>query len=304
MVRLRRATDAGDLELAAEHAKIAAPRRGTIRWELAREDYSKAQLSAAAEAWHARAAQEFHSLALFTQLSSQLHVLVAPLDWAGAFARMIADEVRHTDIALRMTELCGGDAADVDPGALHLPVTARTLRAHVRGTVIAAFCIGETLSGLMFRRCLRVATVPVAKDAVRAIVDDETFHGRLGWELGALLMRDDGTAACRRERDVLARQLVEVFAHYRDMCGAAHGEAWARARPEARSGVDSPNFGTLTDAGYARAFWDGMREDVVPGLVAIGLPEAERAFRAIGGRSTSEATPSRVAAGSRRARGS
>ncbi len=296
MIPLRRATDAGALELASEHGKIAAPRRGTITWKLDAATFTPAQLAAAAAAWRARAAQEYHSLALFTQLSGQLHQLVSPLDWAGAFARMIADEVRHTDIALRMTELCGGTPADVDPAALHLPVTGKTLRAHVRATVIAAFCIGETLSGRMFRRCLRAATVPVAKGAVRAIVDDETFHGRLGWELGALLMRGDGSAACRRERDVLAGQLPEIFAHYRDMCGARRGEAWATAQREADG---APNFGTLTDAGYACAFWQGMREDVVPGLVAIGLPEASAAFAAIGG-----VTPSRVAAAPRRARGS
>jgi hypothetical protein len=302
MVPLRRATDADDLELGAEHEAIAAPRRGTIRWDLDASAFTKAQLAAAAAAWRARAAQEYHSLALFTQLSAQLHQLVSPLDWAGAFARMIADEVRHTDIALRMTALCGGSPADVDPDALHLPVTTKTLRAHVRATVIAAFCIGETLSGRMFRRCLRAATVPVAKDAVRAICDDETFHGRLGWELGALLMRGDGTAACRREVEVLGSQLPELFAHYRDMCGARRGEAWAAREAEAPR---APNFGTLTDAGYARAFWQGMREDVVPGLVAIGLPEAAAAFAKIGGAANGPSlTPSRAAAGSRRAAGS
>ena len=300
MVPLRLATDAEGLELAAEHAKIAAPRRGTIRWDLPRADFTEAQLAAAAGAWRARAAQEYHSLALFTQLSGQLHQLVAPLDWSGAFARMIADEVRHTDIALRMTALCGGAPAEVLPSALHLPVTGATLRAHVRGTVIAAFCIGETLSGRMFRRCLRAATVPVAKDAVRAIVEDETFHGRLGWELGALLMRHDGTAASRRERDVLARQLPEIFLHYRDMCGAARGEAWSRDGAEADG---APNFGTLTDRGYARAFWEGMRDDVVPGLVAIGLPEAAQAFEGIGERASEVTRPSaRGAGGSYRAR--
>jgi len=301
MVPLRRATAAADLELATEHAKIAAPRRGTIRWELDATAFTEQQLAGAAAAWQARAAQEYHSLALFTQLAGQLHQLVSPLDWAGAFARMIADEVRHTDIALRMTELCGGTPAEVDPTALHLPVTSKTLRAHVRGTVIAAFCIGETLSGRMFRRCLRAATVPVAKDAVRTICDDETFHGRLGWELGALLMRDDGTAACRREKELLGAQLPEIFDHYQAMCGARRGEAWAMRQPEAPA---APNFGTLTDAGYARAFWQGMREDVVPGLVAIGLPQAAAAFSAIGAADSSPSKPSRAAAGSRRAAGS
>jgi len=38
----------------------------------------------------------------------------------------------------------------------------------------------------------------------------------------------------------------------------------------------------LSDAGYARDFFIGMDEDVVPGLVAIGLPEAEAAWRTEG----------------------
>jgi hypothetical protein len=129
----------------------------------------------------------------------------------------------------------------------------------------------------MFRRCLRAATVPLARDVVRAIVDDETFHGRFGWEVAALLMRTDD-AGIDEERAALAGELPALFAHFRHACCADPGEAWARAEPEQDW---SPNFGTLTRAGYARAFYDGMREDVVPGLVAIGLPEAEAAWGAL-----------------------
>ncbi len=275
---LRRATGARALELAREHAKIVLPRRGTIRWELDRRAFDPAALAVAADAWRARAMQEYHSLAMFTQLSSQLHLLGPPLDWSGAFARMIADEVRHTELAARMAELCGGGPVEIAPETLHLPVTAGTLRAHVRAAVVAALCIGETISGRMFRRCLRAATVPVARDVVRTICVDETFHGRFGWEIGALLMRNDGTAGFREERDVLARQLPELFVHYRQMCVADRGDAWARRGPEA---PPAPNFGTLTDQGYARAFFDGMRDDIVPGLVAIGLPEAQTAWNAL-----------------------
>jgi hypothetical protein len=271
---LRRSTGAPDLLLAAEHAKIAAPRRGEIRWDVDLAAFDARTRARAADAWRARASQEFHSLALFTQISSQLHLLGAPLDWAGAFARMIADEVRHTELCARMAEACGGAPVSIDERALHLPVQAASLREHVRGAVVAAFCIGETISGRMFARCLRAATVPLAQDVVRAICVDEAFHGRFGWELGALLMRRVGRAS-RRERDVLAGQLPEVFAHYKSMCGADRGDAWARRGREA---PPAPNFGTLTDAGYARAFYDGMEKDVVPGLVAIGLPEAARAW--------------------------
>jgi hypothetical protein len=203
-----------------------------------------------------------------------------PLDWSGAFARIIADEVRHTELAVHMTELFGGAPARVETADLHLPVHAKSLRAHVRAVIVATFCIGETLSGRFFRRCLRTATVPVAKDVVRVICDDETFHGRFGWEAAALLMRDDGTQAFWEEKRTLAAQLPELFAHYRKLCVASRDPAWAFSTPEA---PPAPNFGTLTDAGYARQFWEGMRDDVVPGLVAIGLPEAEGAFRALAG---------------------
>ena len=88
---LLRATD-GELVLTDEHEKLVLPRKGTIDWAgFRREDFTAEQLDAAADAWRTRALQEFHSLALFTQLSSQLHLLGAPLDWSGAFARMIVD---------------------------------------------------------------------------------------------------------------------------------------------------------------------------------------------------------------------
>jgi len=274
---LRRTTAAGDeLELTRQHDLIAAPRKGTIDWDGFRlEDWPTPELLRARVAWRTRAVQEFHSLALFTQLSSHLHVLGAPLDWCGAFARMIEDEVRHTDLCLRMCGRLGDEAApEVREDELLIATPEGGLRVHVRELVVAAFCIGETISGRMFRRALRAATVPLARDVVAAILVDETFHGELGWELGALLMRDIDAA----EREALAQRLPFLFEHYAGLCLATRGPAWARAEPEAQA---APNFGTLTDAGYARAFFDGMEEDVVPGLEAIGLPEARAAYDAL-----------------------
>ena len=274
-----------DLELAQAHAQIAAPRRGTIAWDdFDPAAYTPEILAAAADAWRARVGQEYHSLALFTQISSQIHLLGAPLDWAGAFARMIGDEVRHTELCARMAELLGpGTPVEIEPSRLHLPVIAGSLQAHVRAAIVTTFCIGETLSGRMFRRCLRAATVPLARDIVRTICDDETFHGRFGWEAAAILMRDDAVDFLH-ERTALARQLPEIFSHYRDACGAARGRAWAHGEPEIEG---PPNFGTLTHAGYAAAFFDGMEEDVVPALVAIGFPEAEAAWATLAGDATS-----------------
>jgi hypothetical protein len=170
-------------------------------------------------------------------------------------------------------------APSVNPEGLHL-LGKNTVRARVRHMIVAAFCIGETISGRMFKRAFAAADVPLARDVVQAILVDETFHGELGWELGALLMRHDGPAF-EAERDALAAELPALFHHFAAVSCAANGKgsrAEARARPEVEEG---PNFGTLSHAGYARAFFDGMEEDVIPGLVAIGLPEAEPAYAAL-----------------------
>jgi hypothetical protein len=267
-----------DLALTEAHEELVLPRKGAVEWDtLEPSRYEPEALRRAAELWEARAVQELASLALFTQLASQLHLLGAPLDWSGAFARMIADETRHTDLCLRFCEALGHPAAPrVDAETLHLAVTG-SLRAHVRHTVVAAFCVGETLSGRMFRRALHHTTVPLARQVVAAIVVDETFHGELGWELGALLMRP-GAPDFSAERQALADALPGMFRHYARLCCAGGGPAWARRAPEVDEG---PNFGTLSDAGYARAFFDGLEQDVVPGLVAIGLPEAEAAYEAL-----------------------
>ncbi len=275
---LQRVSGAEGLALTEEHEAVARPRKGEVHWEaFDRSAFADDVLDAAAALWRERASQEMHSLALFTQIASQLHLLGAPLDWSGAFARMIADEVRHTDLCLRMCEALGRpQPPELDATSLHLRERLSP-RAHVRHTIVAAFCIGETISGRMFKRALRAATVPLAREVVTAILIDETFHGELGWELGALLMRDDGDAFVE-ERGALAAELPSLFRHFATLCLATRGPSWARAEPEVDPG---DNFGTLSDAGYARAFFDGMEEDVVPGLVAIGLSEAEPAYRAL-----------------------
>lgn len=280
MYTLRRTSLAEGLKLTEEHEAVVRPRTrtGIIAWqEFDRAAFTPAELAAAADVWETRAVQEMHSLALFSELASQLHLLGAPLDWSGAFARMIADEVRHTDLCLRMCEALGHPRTPtIEPERLHL-LDRVSPRSQVRGTVVAAFCIGETISGRMFRRALKAATVPLAREVVSAIVVDETFHGELGWELGALLMRSDGSAF-RDERAALAAGLPSLFAHYAKLCCVVEAPAATRARPDVDAG---PNFGTLSLAGYGRAFFDGMEEDVVPGLVAIGLPEAEAAYASL-----------------------
>lgn len=283
MYRLRRtSSESGDpLALTEEHEAIARPRKGEIRWDsFDRSAYASDVLDAAAELWKIRAVQEMHSLALFTELASKLHLFGAPLDWSGAFARMIADEVRHTDLCLKMCDALGRPASpEIEPEDLHL-LHVRAPRAHVRQTIVSAFCIGETISGRMFKRAHKAADVPLARDVVQAILIDETFHGELGWELGALLMRPDGPSF-DEERAQLAAELPRLFRHYARLCCVGDGEdarESARSEPEVDEG---PNFGTLSRAGYARAFFDGMEEDVVPGLVAIGFPEAEGAYEAL-----------------------
>lgn len=265
------------LGLTREHELVTLPRKGSIDWAaFDRAQFDEKTLSDARTLWSHRAHTEFHSLTHFTQLSSQLHALGAPLDWSGAFARMINDEVRHAELCLRMVEALGGSRDLTLPSLddVHLEVNG-SLRAHVRRTIVSAFCIGETLSGRMFKRCLAGANVPLAREVVTAILVDETFHSELGWELAALLMRPDENAAA--EIADLERALPKLFEDFAAQCLATRGPEWANAAPEFDQG---PNFGSLSDAGYARAFYEGMALDVVPGLEAIGLGHVRETWEA------------------------
>ncbi len=269
-------TSGDPLQLTQEHELLVQPRRGgEVTWSLDGVTLTPAERTRGLDAWVGRATTEMHSLALFTQLASQIHLLGAPLDWSGAFARVIADEVRHTDLSLRMSALLGGPhTVTFDERTFHLPVGG-SLRAHVRHTIIEAFCIGETLSGRMYRHALKAATVPVAKKAVTAILVDETFHAEFGWEVGALLMRPhEGFEA---ERGELARHLPGMFQSFARQSCVTRGPEWTAAQPMVESGE---NLGSLTDEGYAQCFYAGMEADVVPGLEAIGFPEARGAWQA------------------------
>jgi hypothetical protein len=272
-----RRTDTDEpLGLTREHELIVRPRKGEVHWDqFDARTYEPAHLEAARTLWRHRAFTEFHSLTHFTQLASQVQRLGLPLEWSGAFVRMCGDEVRHTELCLRMLEALGGERDLVLPSLDETHLTVRgSLRAHVRSVIVSAFCIGETLSGRMFKRCLAAATVPLAREVVTAILVDETFHAELGWELAALLMRPD--ADFELERRELAQRLPSVFSSFAEQCLVTRHRAWTDAQPERDEG---PGFGGLSDAGYAQAFFAGMEEDVVPGLEAIGFPEAPAAWQ-------------------------
>ena len=108
----RTAVAEGDtLGLTREHELVTLPRKGTIDWaSFNRSQFDEASLENARTLWSHRAFTEFHSLTQFTQLASQLHLLGAPLDWSGAFARMVSDEVRHAELCLHMVQALGGFA--------------------------------------------------------------------------------------------------------------------------------------------------------------------------------------------------
>jgi hypothetical protein len=271
---IRRRSDVDDLKLTREHERLV----GAVDWSsFDARLYSPEALRSAAADWQNRAFTEFHSLTHFTQLATQVQRLGAPLDWSGAMLRMASDEARHADLCMRFTALLGG------PETVETAASELTRREQgrlvdvVRRDVLATFCIAETLSVRMFRRCLQVATVPLAKALVERILVDETLHADAGWELAALLMRDAPLAP------TLPGELVEIIVAVAQQCHASRGPDWAMTEPE-HDGSD--NFGTLTTAGYARAFFAGMEEDVVPGLEAIGVADApalwQRALERLG----------------------
>jgi len=274
-ITVPRRTDTDEpLGLTREHELVVRPRKGEVHWDqFDARDFEPAHLEAARTLWRHRAFTEFHSLTHFTQLASHVQRLGLPLEWSGAFVRMCGDEVRHTELCLRMLEALGGERDLVLPSPDETHLTGPgSLRAHVRSVIISAFCIGETLSGRMFKRCLAAATVPLAREVVTAILVDETFHAELGWELAALLMRPD--ADLEAERVVLAKRLPALFSDFAGQCLVTRHRAWTDAQPERDEGS---GFGGLSHSGHPPAFLRGMGRDGDPGPGASRLPQGPRA---------------------------
>ncbi|HEY4001486.1 MAG TPA: hypothetical protein VGO93_21610, partial [Candidatus Xenobia bacterium] len=152
------------------------------------DQYSAAELEAGRQVWRGRALDEYRSQVGLTEFLAEMTELGLPFGALGAGARVVRDEVRHTELCRRMLGILGG--GHVIPGEPNwvrsdqrLPLRMRVLR-----TIVGSLCVGETLSVRMLNAARQRSENELAHEAMTCLVSDESFHSRFGWSLLEMLL--------------------------------------------------------------------------------------------------------------------
>lgn len=252
--------------LARQHDLVVRgrERRGiTVAWSrFDRTRYPAPALALAAHAQRSLAAGEYNAIVLFARIAAAMALHGVPMDLVTAAARVIGDEARHADLAMRMAALFADDdgAIAIDDAALERqgqePTSLETLDA-VMAEVAA---IGETLAAALLTGCRRRAVDPVAKALFSALVADEIHHARLGWYYLAWRSPQWSRAERQRVSDRAAALVVDVERRFFRGRDAPRGsERAARA------------LGVLDSAAQQEIVRQVMEDEIVPALDALGL---------------------------------
>jgi hypothetical protein len=229
-------------------------------------------LGAAAGGWQRLVETEYESIVIAGWMTSALARLGAPLDLVGAFGRVVEDEIRHVDLCAEMVETLGGRpvvprgalppfpaAQLVGPGAS--PAAAAEAEFEILAGVVGFFCVFEQLSGLIFREAVEVAEEPRAKWALAEIFRDEAFHGAFGFEAAAWFVPRWDEA--RRVR-LAERAVADIGRFEARLRGGGGGDPGSLAALE--------RVGMLSTARLLGTFTEGVHEELLPRLRAIGIP--------------------------------
>jgi hypothetical protein len=146
----------------------------------------------------------------------------------------------------------------VEPKSLEADEHHATCDAEVRAALHAtAFCcIQETIACAWLDDCLSRATVPMVRDALRAMLADETHHARLGYAHLA------SPCVSRRARAAVGDALPGLV----DRCV----RSWLD--PEAsRLAIGAATHGVPSVDETRRVVHSAMKHVVLPGLAAAGV---------------------------------
>jgi hypothetical protein len=133
--------------------------------------------------WRRRSRNELSTSTVFASLTRALVAFRAPHEIVREAASAVADEVRHAEICLHVARTYWADCPDPDPS--EVVEAAFESQPHL-GTllyVVSQSCINEGVATAYLQQCLDEAERPLARAAVRDILQDEIHHARFGWTL-------------------------------------------------------------------------------------------------------------------------
>ena len=259
-----------------EYARLMRGFHRPIPWQDSHAQKLEPEVRAElARIWAERIPTEYRSITGFSTLSFDFIAAGAPVDLVAVCHRVCIDELRHTELAVRMVEIYGGHLPDLPREISSLPSdTALDVVSQACRSAIVLSCLGETFACTELAMLRERAVDPVVEGVLRIFLADEIVHARVGWAYLAHAFKTAG----EHTRKTVAAAIPEYVA------GIAANLFGTDERPAA---VDVTN----DDARLANHGVCSMREEqdlyrkfipevFIPGLRAVGVPVDEAAVLA------------------------
>ena len=222
----------------------------------------------AAQFWSERAASELAAVPAFSHTALALVRESAVPDALATVAGIIADEVRHTELARALAEGLGGFVEDAGAGFSDAARLARPHAGDLSHWLVTNGCVNETLSLAMLQARAKVARHPAVVEVLRSVARDEAVHARFCWQLAEVILPRQNEAA-RGQLGVRVGSLLALLRRSVSTVGMAP-EARAEAR-RVRSETAQAGLGALMPDDADALVETTIEETILPRLAALSV---------------------------------
>jgi hypothetical protein len=254
--------------LRAEYARLMRGFHRPIPWEKSHAPRLEPDLRAElARIWGERIPTEYRSITGFSTLSFDFIAAGAPVDLVAVCHRVCIDELRHTELAVKMVETYGGHLPPLPREISSMPADeSLTAVAQACRSAILLSCLGETFACTELAMLRDRAVDPVVHGVLTVFLADEIVHARVGWAYLAHALK---TADERTKR-----QVAEAIPGY--IAGIAANLFGTADKPAVIDVTnDDPRLGEhgVCSMREEQELYRSFVPDVfLPGLRAVGVP--------------------------------
>jgi hypothetical protein len=217
---------------------------------------SRAEL---ASRWAYRAELEQLAAARFERLAGQMAATGCDAELVAIAREAAVQERTHVRLCGELAERFGGRVARVAGEPAEIAPAGLAPRDRVIYEVVAFCCVTETANAAVVTAGADDIDDAAVRRAIRTILADEVQHSRLGWRFLATHELADA------QRAWLGGYLPHMLR------GTVRDELFGDPPTVVGDERAMERYGTLPVAGRRRAFLDGMREVLLPGLALHGI---------------------------------
>ncbi len=251
-----------------EYARLMRGFHRRVPWEKTHAPNLDPEMRAElARIWGERIPTEYRSITGFSTLSFDFIAAGAPVDLVAVCHRVCIDELRHTELAVKMVEIYGGHLPPLPREISSLPADeSLTAVAQACRSAILLSCLGETFACTELAMLRERAVDPVVHGVLTVFLADEIVHARVGWAYLA--------HAFKTADDVTKKMVAAQIPDYVAGIGAN-----LFGTDEAPAAVDVTNddprlaqHGVCSMKEEQDLYRKFIPEVFIPGLQAVGVP--------------------------------